>query len=67
MEKVSNVVISRFLMESFRIFLELNVNFWHILHYSGILGLLRCFVATLVCRNLRTFSGKMFLAETMFV
>ena len=30
-------------------------------------GLLTCFVANYICYNLRTFSGKIFLAQTMCV
>ena len=47
--------------------LEHYVTFCNFLHYMCLLGHLRCFVANSICRNLRTFSDKLVLAETLFV
>ena len=67
-EKVSNVAISRFLVAFFLAYFGTLCNFFCIfLHYLSLLGLLRCFVANSICRNLRTFSGKIILAQTLFV
>ena len=68
-EKVSNVIISRFFVAfsgTFWNFMLLFRIFWH---YLGLLGLLRFFFffANLICCNLLTFSGKIFLTQTMFV
>ena len=48
--------------------LELYVSFgFFFSHYLGLLGPLRYFVTSLICRNLGTFLGKLVLAQTMFV
>ena len=36
---------------------------WHFLAHFGLLGLFRCFVAKLICCNLRTFLGKIFFGS----
>ena len=45
--------------------MEFNVTSWHLLSLFWSFGPLRCFVANLICRNLRIFSGKILLAHTM--
>ena len=69
------VLSRKWVMLRFRTF------WWHFLAYFGTLcnflcfflrylsplGLLRCFVANSICRNLRTFSGKIILVQTVFV
>ena len=65
---MSNVAILRFLVEFFRTFFELYVTFLaFFLYFMGLLGLLRCFVANKICRNLRIFLGKIILAHTLLV
>ena len=58
-EKVSNVATFQLLV-AFLAHFEYFCYFLAFFHYWGLLGLLRCFVANYICRNLLTVSGNFF-------
>ena len=66
-KKVSNLTILRFWWHFLAHFGYLSYFLALFLYYSGVLGLLRCFLTNYIGHILHTFLGKIFLAQTMFL